>query len=564
MKPDQILDKARRKLVAGVAMEDEGTYTLLEEGKMTPAMEALIALRRKNLRTAIEKATAIDAEGEKLREQEKEIILGIEGQPSSAEITALRRVRGYIEGNRERREELYDSSPEAFYGLHLQELRAYKKKAETRRIIETPYVRRQAEDIATHLQADRPVLIYGHLGTGKSELALHVASEYILKDREPAQGALVISGSKNMALAELYGHQMLSVDSVAGDDLDMFTKEVEEKFEEWKAGHGSASEGEKDRAHDRILQAYLTKYKGGTISKFFLGPIYRAMREGRPIIIDEVNAIPHEILISLNHILTRRVGDVMEVQQDSGEMVEIKPGFGVIMTANLNQGQARYVDRQELDPAFLSRLYKIEHDYLPQVAEGSLIDEAGPENELFQVLLARVMDDRGGVELPAGELDKLWKLAQVARVFQDNFAGRTTGNTHFFKQGVAPAVPYTLQESVLSMRALDNIVTQWQAEGYQYELDYYVWKEFGSQSTNPTDRAFIYQQCKDGPGFFSTTGWEPAPNYGTGGKVTSFDVPLPKNRSAEAIYTGQRQVVQCAFGDKEPLRTVWPSVSKKA
>src|SRR3989338_8643126 len=273
---------------------------------------------------------------------------------------------------------LVQSSPEAFYGLRLKELEGYKKELKHGRIVETPYVQNKAEDIVAHLQANRPVLVYGHFGSGKTELAMHVARKYLKKD------ALVISGAKHMSLAELYGHQVLSLDKIDTAELDTFTKEVEAKYNAWVDEHKDANEAEKNRAHDRILQTYLTQLKTGTISKYFLGPIYRAAKEKRPIIIDEVNAIPHELLISLNFFLTRKPGDKMNVQQDSGEVVEVpEEGINVIMTGNLNQGQEQYVGRQDMDTAFLSPLYKLEYDYLPQKTEGSLEDEASKENELF-------------------------------------------------------------------------------------------------------------------------------------------------------------------------------------
>jgi MoxR-like ATPase len=136
----------------------------------------------------------------------------------------------------------------------------------------------------------------------------------------------------------------LAIDKINKDELDSFVKQVEQKFEEWIKENPKAKEDEKNRAHDRILQTYLAQFKGGTISDFFMGPIYCAMAEGRPVIIDEVNAIPHEVLISLNHILTRKVGDKINVQQNTGTQVEVKEGFGVMMTGNLNQGQEKYIE----------------------------------------------------------------------------------------------------------------------------------------------------------------------------------------------------------------------------
>jgi hypothetical protein len=316
--------------------------------------------------------------------------------------------------------------------------------------------------------------------------------------------------------------------------------------------------------HSTILQTYLTQLKSGTISDYFLGPIYRAMEEGRPIIIDEVNAIPHEILISLNHILTRRPGDVVSVQQDSGRQVAVKNGFGVLMTGNLNQGQERYVGRQEMDPAFLSRLYKVDYDYPPQKIEGSLEDEAGPENQLFHLLLAKVMDTNGNIEVPEGSIPKLWNLAKAARASQDIFSGRDLGNSYYFRQAGGMPTPYYLKESVLSLRSLNSIVSQWQKDGYRYELDHYVWEEFINQSTSQEDRAFLYQMFKDRFGFFSSQDKWPTPNYGQAGMVRSFSVDSPKNKTEAQEFFGPRETVEFAFGKNAPEREEWPGGIKNS
>lgn len=404
-----------------------------------------------------------------------------------------------------------------------------------------------------HIAANKPVLIHGHLGSGKTELAMHIAKNYIGKE------ALVVSGSKHTSLAEIYGHQILAIDKINKSELDGFTREVEHKFNEWLEENKEADENDKNRAHDRILQTYLTQFKGGTISDFFLGPIYRAMEDGRPVIIDEVNAIPHEILISLNHILTRKAGDKVNVQQDSGKIVEVREGFGIIMTGNLNQGQEKYIDRQDMDPAFLSRLYKIEYDYLPQKTEGSLDDEAGAENELFHLLLARTMDRNGNLEMPKGSVRKLWNLAKAARVTQDIFAGKEINSAYYFQEAAGRPIKYLLKESVLSIRAIDNILTQWQKDGYKNEFDYYLWKEFVSQGTIASDKAYLYQLLKDRFNFFQSDGWEKNPNYGSGGLISSFDVKAPQNFPLEKDFFGPRESVEFAFG-KAPERAVWPQM----
>lgn len=472
---------------------------------------ALVSLRWKNLSKAIQTEHALQDERNELLAQESSILGRIDGVPTGTQTKALGKLREKLQENDENQEALIESSPEAYFGLHLRDLKEMRRDLENGRIVETPYVKKQAEDVATHLKAGVPVMIYGHLGTGKTELAMHVAKEYMGKE------AVVLSGSKHTSLSELYGHQVLAVDEKSG----------------------------------------------ATKSDFYLGPVYQAMKEGRIVIIDEVNAIPHEVLISLNHILTLKVGETVPVQQDSGETVAIKEGFGVIMTGNLNQGDSRYVDRQELDPAFLSRLYKLEHDYVPQQTEGTLDSEAGSDNELFQILLARMMDKHGNIEAPKDSIRKLWRLAQAARVTQDVFAGRQVKDAYYFKQGGARATQYSLKESVLSLRAMDKIVSMWQRDGYKNELDHYIHSELVSQSTNAADKAYLYQQFKDQFGFFQGGGWDQSPDYGSGGMVKSFDVKSPANRGAAAQFLGPRQIVEAAYG-KAPERAEWPDLNAAA
>lgn len=558
-KKKEISAKAKRPRVAEKALEREEMFEQTAEdilGKEESPERVLIGLQKKNLTSALREEQAINSQKDKLLSEETDILKAVKEEPSGSELEALDEIRQELNQLTKKEEKLLGSSPEAYFGLHLKELKEYKKNLEQGRIVETPYVKKQIEDVVTHLRANKPVMIHGHLGSGKTELAMHIAKNYMGKE------ALVISGSKNISLAEFYGHQVLAIDKIPEEELDGFAKEVEQKYEGWVREHPKADENEKNRAHDRVLQTYLTQFEGGTISRFFLGPVYRAMAEGRPVIIDEVNAIPHEILISLNHLLTRQVGETINVQQDSGETVKIKEGFGVIMTGNLNQGQEKYIDRQDMDPAFLSRLYKIEYDYLPQKTEGSLKDEAGVENELLHLLLSKVMDKNGNLEAPADTVKKLWNLAKSARITQDVFAGREVNNAYYFKEAGSRSTKYFLKEAVLSIRALDNVVAQWQKEGYKKELDYYLWKEFVSQSTVASDRAYLYQLLKDQFGFFAATGWEQNPNYGSGGLVMSFDIKSPENPALKKEFWGPREIVEFAYG-KAPKRAQWPEIAGK-
>ncbi|MGB4076757.1 MAG: AAA family ATPase, partial [Minisyncoccia bacterium] len=292
-------------------------------------------MRRDEFKEALRALTGFDEREQKLLEEKRELLSG-RGRSGST-IQALREVHAELEALAAEREELAQASPEGFVALHLKELRSYRRALGAGSLAETPYVREVADDIESHVRAGQPVFVYGHLGSGKTELAMHVAKRFHEK------GALIISGAKDIALSELYGHQILDVDKVDPAELRSFSEGIEKEFEAWKTKNPESSSEDTERAHERIMQTSLAALPGGgTISRFFLGPIYRAMEEGRPIILDEVNAIPHDVLISLNHILTRKPGDTVVVQQNSGSEITVKEGFGFILTGNLNQDQDIY------------------------------------------------------------------------------------------------------------------------------------------------------------------------------------------------------------------------------
>jgi MoxR-like ATPase len=582
------LPASRRRLVERMIQQEKnnelGAATLLGD----PGVPEAIEESRWKLIAAIRKQDELQGRAAELHKEEAEILFGVDGSPVQEELMLLEEIRSERERVEKSEQALYQESPEAYYGLHLRELKEFKRALTEGKIVETEYVEKQSNDVEAHLRAGQPVLVYGHLGTGKTELAISVA-EKMLRDRpdvleriearlaawmaEHPDGSereqaeeraaitkdetspLVISGYKHASTTEFFGHQNLSIDKVDMEKVREEIREIEQQFEAWKseytAAHpevsGSELDAELARGHERILEANLTRMQGGTISTYFLGPIYRAMQEGRTLIIDEVNAIPHEVLISLNHILTRKPGDIVSVQQDSGMKIEVKEGYGIIMTGNINQGDSRYIDRQDLDPAFLSRLHRIEHDYLPQKIEGTLGTEAGEGNELYQVMLARIMDKRGNMDVPEGTPEALWLLAQAARVTQEVFSGKNKNDKYFYTEGIGRPVSYTLVEGVMSMRGIEKVINQWQKEGYAHELDHYLFNEFINQPTVTADKAYLYQLFRERFGFFAGDGWPKNMDYT---KLKSdFSVTSPALPAQHPIHYDARAVVDYAFGE---------------
>ncbi len=250
-KKGRSIKEGMRLRVAEIALEKEKALEKeLEEmlGEDNSQQRQFVSFKMSNLRKALKLAHTLKSEIERLKAEETYILGGINEEPNSSELQALQDIREEIGVAESKLDRVIQSSPEAYYGLHLLELKKYKEDLASGRIVETPYVVKQIDDVVSHVRAGRPVMIYGHLGSGKTELALHVARNYILQNRPDIdqkieldyvtwlsqnehasetekqkerseieasrRSALVISGSKNMSTSELYGHQVLDIQKI--------------------------------------------------------------------------------------------------------------------------------------------------------------------------------------------------------------------------------------------------------------------------------------------------------------------------------------------------------------
>ncbi|WP_240423177.1 AAA family ATPase [Leucobacter sp. wl10] len=209
-----------------------------------------------------------------------------------------------------------------------------------------------------------PVLLVGETGGAKTALAEHLARA--VADRDPE----LVSGYGDITSAQLIGT------------------------------HELRGEG------------------GATVSAFVRGPLLRAMAEGRPVILDEVNAMPAEFLKRLNRILQLRPGDALGVQEDAGREVGIAPGFAILATAN-EQTPHRYrgLDRlsAELVNRFGANAYRVHY---PDTGLG--YEDFPGENALLAA--AAVVDPHG--RLPEEvSADDLFRVARAAFISQQVFAG---------------------------------------------------------------------------------------------------------------------------------------------
>ena len=157
---------------------------------------------------------------------------------------------------------------------------------------------------------------------------------------------------------------------------------------------------------------------GATVSAFVPGPLLRAMTEGRPLILDEINAMPAEFLKRLNRILQLRPGDAFAVQEDAGRRIVLAPGFAIIATAN-EQTPHRYrgLDRlsAELINRFGANAYRVHY---PDTGLG--YTDFPRENALLAA--AAVVDARGELPRSLGS-DEIERVARAAFISQQVFSG---------------------------------------------------------------------------------------------------------------------------------------------
>lgn len=193
---------------------------------------------------------------------------------------------------------------------------------------------------------------------------------------------------------------------------------------------------------------------GATVSAFVPGPLLRAMVEGRPLILDEVNAMPPEFLKRLNRILQLRPGDEFAVQENAGRRATLAHGFAIIATAN-EQTPHRYrgLDRlsAELINRFGANAYRVHY---PDTGVGYL--EFPRENALLAS--AAVVDAHG--ELPRGlDSDVIERVARAAFISQQVFSGEHGegfGDFVSTERGIDGRPG--LEESVLAPRTLVAIM----------------------------------------------------------------------------------------------------------
>ncbi len=521
-------------------------------------------------------------------------------------------------------EQLYQENPESFTALHLRELKEYRQSLDQGRLVETPYVKKIKGEMLEKMEIGKPIFLHGHFGAGKSQLSYSASKDFLIdlntrqdfekwreeqiEQRQENNGSKLseeeeikklkeirkfyetdtsdetrkkldfyaIPGSKETSIADLYTEKTLGLEKVNGKTYEEHNKEIEEIrqqiIKDDNIGFDKISDEDKKEkmkeAFQKAMEIHKTKNEGfGTVVETIKKELYNAVEEGKPFVFDEVNAVPMEVLLSMNDLLTKEpVSEGAEPTDKNiafipgvGKVI-IKEGFVPIFTGNKNvENLAQYQGINELNPAFLSRLKQIEYDYVPQRVDGKLENVGDGDNELFQILVAKTIDKNGNMKLPEGDLEKLYRLVQYASSVQKIFSGRWQESKVEEVGGIMPE----LQKSVLSIRGLEDILEEW-GRGRKMDLDMAIWKGFISQADISSDKVVLFKIAQNTFGFFDESdGYNNfVGGFDEAGKLTENFITkddykyIPK----EQEFISAREAVGIVYGDG-PERTKYPDIT---
>ncbi|MCK5219460.1 AAA family ATPase, partial [bacterium] len=113
--------------------------------------------------------------------------------------------------------------------------------------------------------------------------------------------------------------------------------------------------------------------------------VVKAMREGRPVIIDEVNKADPGVVAILNSLLQTNT-----LTLPSGEVVEAKPGFCIIATMN-PPISGLYQGVEALSGEFIRRFSIHESDYLPFDQELEILNQGIGKNKVNEKYIIRLL-----------------------------------------------------------------------------------------------------------------------------------------------------------------------------
>ncbi len=312
----------------------------------------------------------------------------------------------------------FELNPETVDMLQRREIRNMQRDLERYSFAETESRTELIREILPDLMQGAPVLFQGETGSGKSQLAKYVSERYLKKD--PA----LIPVQEQIKESQILGSRGL---------------------------------------------------KGGE-TVFDYSEFVKAQKEGRPVILDEVNLMPHEFAGILHDLLQKRVGDVWK-HPVTGEEIPIRAP--IMATANLKS--ERYKQRYELDVATLRRFIggagAREIHYLDLGKKNKEGQYIAPET--LKILTAVLANRHGNIQWNEAEaaqkVDELKRFAAACRKIQEDF---TLSVREGAEESLAKSDRLAFRELVVTLKDQIEIMKAWKAGGFKEPLGDVVLREF--------------------------------------------------------------------------------------
>jgi len=217
----------------------------------------------------------------------------------------------------------------------------------------------------------------------KTELSLLLASLYLDRiywdspEREKKKPILV-TWNTDTDFSDLTVEKIITSKNIISDQNDAIVWDEEEKTgtesvlyliekerkiraeaERLIDSNDEYSEEEKAKRKESLENFDMFKYN--IFTDFHLQWITKAMKNGVPLILDEINGISPEVLLWLNHYFTRKVGQTISIG-NWFEPITIKEWFCIICTwndKNENSKIMRYQWRYDIDESLMNRMYRV-------------------------------------------------------------------------------------------------------------------------------------------------------------------------------------------------------------
>lgn len=188
---------------------------------------------------------------------------------------------------------------------------------------------------------------------------------------------------------------------------------------------------------------------GASKTYFDLGPLAKAMKEGKVCIFDEFTSLPKEQMSMIKGILNHKVGDSVDIPGNGD--IKIKEGFQIIYTANLKSDKNK--ERNDLPPEMAneSAMLNLEIKY------------QSPE-EGYDIFLSRIINDEGSTNFSSFDLENtIPNLLKAMKDIQDAYQGvssRDFMETLNMQDGGSSKI-VSLKKFVLNQRSISQLLDIW-------------------------------------------------------------------------------------------------------